>query len=427
MTIPILTDQKGFEISSLLYLPWNEPHGLNRLIEARPSTSIPDSNRGPQSPITSQYRFRVTGNGKKLTILSNNSGIKNEQPVNTELIVYDTEQKIYTRVKINIAPRTEILDFLYGDKNNIYLLQRQENAENKLIYRVEGITPEGTSVGGKEKSTGNTLTLGLLPSQVEYQKILKEQGNTLYIQAGGTGNTYILKTNVQTGVTEKWVDINGNGLDLFIDEKLQIDYIGFLPEANSRALIHYNPANGNREVHKARPEYFALLGFPIAMDAYHNVYGASGLSLSCFTEQLSAKWILPVNNIIINKDHLLLSRYVDSEKKLYIHNIANNGTISSTISIAIPRPRLRMARFVAWLSEDEWIIETIENSKELLWVFYTGRKTLTELPEGKEIPEFRIQAARSWQIDLQGNIYLPVAGSEGFYIIKIRTDKLNQK
>ena len=80
MTVPLLTDQKGLEINSLLYLPWNEPHGLNRLTEAHPSTSVIDSNLRTQSLITSQYYLRVTGNGKKLMILSNNSGIKNEKP-----------------------------------------------------------------------------------------------------------------------------------------------------------------------------------------------------------------------------------------------------------------------------------------------------------------------------------------------------------
>jgi hypothetical protein len=252
-------------------------------------------------------------------------------------------------------------------------------------------------------------------------KIIKVIEKDFFIQSEIDGNTSVIKIDRKTKTPKKLITVENTGLDIFMNDSLEIRYIRFLTDVNNRVYITYNPEGDKQDIQYARPEIYPELAFPKDMDEHNNVYCTNGFSMTSITPDLDLKWKLSISNILINKDNLLLSRYDENTKNLVVYQWAL-GQLENTNYVSLDIKDIRLARLIGITESSDLVIETHIGSQKLTFLFDKKTRKLKELPPKVIFKNNTLQQAKYWQVDEKGNIYMPVASDDGLHFIKILTE-----
>lgn len=418
-------ERNRVQIKELVRLSWNKPEGLLMIKTSEPLTSLLYSeNQAPEAVIVA-YRFRISESGNKIVILSNDPLYTSDYSSSLDFLVYDIENKMARKSNVAISDngieKLEIVDFLLGNDNNFYLLERLLTKESTTINRLRHIGSGGKIIWEIEAKVGteNPGQKGLLFGKC--RALLKEMKDTIFLQTETSAKTFILKIDSKTGKTEQWLSVDNIVPKIFIDDNLNLHYVTFIKEANNRAYISYDPDKGKKEIRYATAEAYALLGFPAALDIHNNIYCAEGLSFACLSPELLVEWIFSINNIVLDHESLFTSHFNEVSNNLVIYKWQANGSVAETIDVQLDMPGLKLGRFSGLVNSEDFVIETYQRENKMFWKYNTKSKTLDKLLDTPQVNRFHLQAAATWQIDKTGNLYIPVSSADGFHLIKVST------
>ena len=416
-------DQNRVQIKELVRFPWNKPEGLLMIKTGEPLTSLLYSERQAPEAVIAAYRFRISESGNKIVILSNDPLYTSDYSSSLEFLMYDIENKMARKTSVPISDsrveKSEVVDFLLGNNNNLYLLERLLTNDKAIINRLRSIEAGGAIIWQTEAKVGteNRGQKGLLFGKCT--ALVKEMKDTIFLQTETSAKTVILKIDSNTGNAEEWLSLDNIVPKIFIDDELNLHYVTFIKKANNRAYISYDPDKGKKEIRYAGAEAYALLGFPAASDIHNNIYCAEGLSISCLSPELSVKWIFSANNIILGSESLFTSHFNVTGKNLVIYRWQADGSIAATINVPLDLPDLKLGKLSGLVDAGDFVIEAHEREKKLFWKYNTKSRTLAKLPDTSGVNRFYLQPASTWQIDRTGNLFIPVSSAEGFHIINV--------
>jgi len=422
MNTASLIEQHRVHINELVRFAWNKPDGLPLIKTGEPLTSILDSGKQASGEdVIADYRFRISETGNEMSILSNDPQYTSDYSSSLDFLVYDIENKVVRKTSVLMTngrvDKSEIVDFLLGSNKNFYLLEHLSTKEKTTVNRLRNVEAGGTVVWQTEASTedaGQKRTLFRKATA-----LLREIKDNVFVQSETSGRTFVLKIDSKTGKAEEWVNLDNVVPKLFVDEALNLHYVTFIPEANNRAFVSYDPGQGKKKTRYAGAEAYPWLAFPAALDAHNNLYCAQGLSFSRLSSELSIKWTLSVNNIVLDSERLFTSYFDEANKTLVIYEWKTNGSVADTIKVPLDLAGLRLGRLFGLLHSGNFVIETYQEENRTLWEFNSKSKTLVKLPDTSQINRYQLQAASTWQVDKAGNLYLPVSSDEGLHIVKV--------
>ena len=418
-----LIEKNRIQVKELLHFPWNEPEGLPKIMTGNPLTSLIDKGEADVEQVIAAYRFRINETGSKIITLASDSHSVAGHFSTIDFLLYNLESRLARKIIIplgdNLIEKSETVDFLLGKNDSFYLLERLITKEKKTISRLRCVEASGKVVWEIEGKAdpGNSETGAVLYGQCI--ALLKEMGESVYLQAETATQTVIFKVDSKTGETRKWLAIDNVVPKVFIDEHLNFRYATFIKEVNNRAYVCYNPNTAKQEILYADSKSYACLGFPAALDAGNNLYCAEGLSISCLSPRLLVKWKLSINNVILDSGRLFTSHFNEESKNLLICEWQENGSVVETMKVPLDLPGIRLGRLAGVVDPENFAIETYSQNNKMLQKYNIKAKTFDKLPEYSRIDKFHLQAAATWQIDKMGNIYLPVSSAEGFHIISV--------
>jgi len=416
-------EQNRVQIKELVRFSWNKPEGLLMIKTGEPLTSLLYSEQQAPEAVIAAYRFRISESGNKIVVLSNDPLYTSDYSSSLDFLAYDIANKMARKTSVPMSDsrveKSEIVDFLLGNNNNLYLLERLLTKERTTINRLRHIEAGGKIIWEIEAKVGteNPGQNGLLFGKC--RALLKEMKDTVFLQTETSAKTFVLKIDSNTGKTEEWLSVDNIVPKIFIDDDLNLHYVTFIKETNNRAYISYDPDKGKKEIRYAGAEAYALLGFPAALDIHNNIYCAEGLSISCLSPELLVKWIFSANNIILDSGSLFTSHFIEAGKSLVIYRWQADGSLAETINVPLDLPDLKLGKLSGLVNSGDFVIETYQGEVKGLWKYTTKSKTLDKLPETSGVNRFYLQPAATWQIDRAGNLFIPVSSAEGFHIVKV--------
>ena len=160
------------------------------------------------------------------------------------------------------------------------------------------------------------------------------------------------------------------------------------------------------------------------MDNNRNIYCAEGFSLSLIEPALNLKWTLPINNIAIDSGNLFFSFYTESNSDLSIYVWTKGGVRIERTHINLSGRGAKLSRLLGLTESGDFVIETFQQNNKRIESYNMSTGKLEEMSMNKAFEFFHLQSAGTWQIDMIGNIYLPITSDEGLHIVKINSGKL---
>ena len=424
----ILVEKDDLVIEELFHVNWDNTLVFQKILTSPPSTSALGNSYNEIKPIIAPYRFRVSEDGNKIAILSNDPKYQSDKDHNMEFILYDLKSKKLSKTKLplNESPvgKVEVIDFMIMDNGMFYLLDRVYINEKTNTDRLRLIQPDGIVVWEVKCNNADDATFQNGAFIGKCTGIVKITEKYLFVQSEEAGKTSVFKINVKTGNVEKWMSLDNKDLRVFIDDNLHVYYLSFIKEANNRAYTEYDPEFDKRNIQFVSPDIYPIVTFPVAMDNRRNIYCAEGFSLSCLEPALNLKWTLPINNIVIDSGNLFLSFYNESNSDLSIYEWTRGGVRSEITHINLSGGGAKLSRLLGLTKSGDFVIETFRQNNKLIESYNMSTGKLEELSKNRIFEFFHLQSADTWQIDKVGDIYLPVTSDEGLHIIKIYSGHL---
>jgi hypothetical protein len=243
--------------------------------------------------------------------------------------------------------------------------------------------------------------------------LLGEVKNEVFLQTETSSKTVIVKIDSKTGKAEEWLNLDALIPKTFIDDNLDLHYVIFDQEANNRVYVSYDPDSGKKKTTYAERGAYGLLGFPAGLDGHENLYCAEGLTFSCLSAELAVKWVFSVNNVVVDSEGLFTSHF---DQGLMIYRWQAGA--AEMVEVPLDLSGLRLAKLAGVTDSGDFVIET-HSERKTLWEYRLKSKTLDRLPDNSPFHSFQLQAASTWQVDQQGNLYLAVSSVQGLHIIKV--------
>ena len=146
----ILVEKDDLVIEELFHVNWDNTLVFQKILTSPPSTSALGNSYNEIKPIIAPYRFRVSEDGNKIAILSNDPKYQSDKDHNMEFILYDLKSKKLSKTKLplNESPvgKVEVIDFMIMDNGMFYLLDRVYINEKTNTDRLRLIQPDGIVV-----------------------------------------------------------------------------------------------------------------------------------------------------------------------------------------------------------------------------------------------------------------------------------------
>jgi hypothetical protein len=178
-----------------------------------------------------------------------------------------------------------------------------------------------------------------------------------------------------------------------------------------------------KEMEKTAPGLSSLhIAVPLFVDDAGHGYGTSGRELTSISLQDGSLWRLSIDHLVPAKGKIYTSSFESSKGLLHVDDL-DSGKTTGKVELTIPEPYhpASSARLASLLPDGTWIVavkKTPDAETERLAFSAPGVFQGKNKP-GQKNSEYQLQTVFSWQVDGKGNIYLPVAGPDEFYLVKV--------
>jgi len=232
------------------------------------------------------------------------------------------------------------------------------------------------------------------------------------------------------GILESYADWGEWTGEVYMDGEGKLYYVRYLPAIRKRGWTSYDPQTRKEHVVPCDDSLYGFLAMPIAVDEQGQAYAVMGMHIVCLDKKGSPLWQEHIDNIIIDEEKSIIytSSFTtsDSTAEVVVRESADGGEFRRELTLALP-PHLvepgERWQLIYTDSEGKYYIYGGETpQKDGTLVVYSSLGALEDVPTpvpDVHLRENRLQAASTWSIDSQGNVYLPLLGSTGLHIIEL--------
>jgi len=321
-----------------------------------------------------------------------------------------------------------ISDFLTDETGNIYLIETIQDTTGEHNY-LRKLTSKGEPVWVRSGPV-STTSLDLTEFEGTFQQLFVDQKSNLYIPATQHSGL-VARIDPLNGTLEPYADWGEWSGEVYMDGKGKIYYVRYLPESGKRCWVSYDPYMQKENVVPCDEGLYSFLAGPIGVDTEGRGYAAMGMQIACIDKGGSLLWQEHIDNIVVDerKGTIYTSTFTvsDSTAEIHVQEWADSNGLKRETKLAVP-PHVFVGHEGVWRLmhmdlEGRYYVYGGETPREEgMQVVYSA----LGVPEGETVPtpdihlrEYRLQAARTWSVDLEGNVYLPLLGPTNFHIIKL--------
>ncbi|HBL14035.1 MAG TPA: hypothetical protein DD379_22110 [Cyanobacteria bacterium UBA11162] len=422
----MISANNSVSFQEIISIPWDKNSGIPELFVGNAQTSIMTSKvpRRMRAPVS----MRVTPWGG-IDILAYNPAYS--QGVGTKLYHFSPQGKLVSSVEINppsgVKNGWRIVDFISDQNGNIYLIENYQPASIPQNY-LRKLTPQGQPIW-ERSGAFNSQKLDVNNLEGDFRQLLIDENSIPYLAATQYGGL-VVQINAENGSLETYADLREWTGEVFMDGKGKIYYVRYLPEKQTRCWTNYDPTLKKETLVNCDRNLYGLLDTPIGVDRQERGYAANGMSISRIGNDLSI--LQPnIDNIVLveGKNTIYTSNFnaLENGGEINIHEWKSNSISTREIKLKIPENVIPQGREVGRLTyldlEGNYYIYAGETpTADGTLIVYSPEGIIKD--QQKPAPdihlhEYRLQGSRSWGVDLEGNIYLPLLGPTGLHVIKI--------
>lgn len=421
----IFTD-KSTIFEEIIRIPWGEENGFPQVFVSTPQTSLITDKVSRQMRAPVNLKVNPWG---WIDVLVKN--VNRDSKTETWLYRFSNQGNLVSRIKINHAGENQktwdILDYVVDKFGYIYLLENVNDEKGTQNY-LRKLNPEGELVW-KRSGSFNHQKLDFQKLEGNFHQLLIDNQSVPYLSAT-QHQGMILKIDSERGSLNPYADWGKFIGEVFMDGSSNIYYVRYVPETQKRCWFYYNPAVQKEIAIPCNQNLYELLAIPIAVDEQGRGYAVNGMNITRISQGMLS-WQEQIDNIILQpeKNAFYISYFNsgDTVNHINIKQWEKEGQLSKEIKLVLPdnliSKRSGTPRLTHVDSEGNYYVYAGETTKE-------NGKLLIYSPEGVmrsyqnpapdiHLIEYRLQPGRSWAVDLQGNIYLPLLGATGFHLIKM--------
>ncbi len=422
----MISTNNSVSFQEIIGIPWSKNSGIPELFVGNAQTSIMTSKvpRRMRAPVS----MRITPWGG-IDILAYNPAYS--QGVDTNLYRFSPEGKLVSSVKINspsgVKNGGRILDFLSDRDGNIYLIENYQTDSIPQNY-LRKLTPQGQPIW-ERMGAFNSQKLDVNNLEGDFRQLLIDENSIPYLAATQYGGV-VVRINPENGSLDPYADLREWTGEVFMDGKGKIYYVRYLPEKQTHCWTNYDPSLEKETLVNCDRNLYELLDTPIGVDGKGRGYAVNGMSIGRIDND-SSTWQKKIDNIVLSdgESTIYTSHFnrLDNGGEIDIQCWKNNRKSTKEIKLSIPSnilPERREFGRLAYLdSEGNYYIYAGETSRDdgTLIVYSPEGVIKNQQKPAPDIhlQEYRLQGSRSWGVDLEGNIYLPLLGAKGFHVIKM--------
>ncbi len=411
---------------NIVNVPWNRKTGIPELLVGTPQTSI-ITNKTPRK-MRAPVNIRITPWGG-IDILAYKPDYNQE--VDTRLYRFSPQGKLVSTVEIN-PPQGEnngwrILDFIIDENGYIYLIEnyRKDSVTQNYLRK---LTPQGQPIWTRSGAF-NSQKLDINKLEGDFRQLLIDENSVPYL-AATRHRGLVARINSENGSLEPYADWGEWTGEVFMDGKSKIYYVSYRPQRKTRCWTNYDPTLKKETLVNCDRNLYGLLAIPIGVDNQGRGYAVSGMSIGAIGNN-SLVWHKKIDNIVLQEDKstIYTSNFnaLNNGGEIDVYQWENNSQSTKEIKLKIPKNVMQQGRgggrLVYLDAEGNYYVYAGETpTVDGTLIVYSPEGVIKE--QQKPAPdihlmEYRLQRGRSWGVDLEGNIYLPLLGSTGLHVIKL--------
>jgi hypothetical protein len=377
----------------IINIPWGSEKGL-------PEYFVGDIQFGVRTnkvlrKLRAPVRLRVDPWGGINVLVGN---FNNDPKVETWLYRFSSKGKLINHFKIQ-SPKVNqeswrIVDYVVDQAGYIYLIETTDNKSNKQNY-LRKLTSGGKLVW---------IHSGILDKEkLDYQKL---RGNFTQLLIDNKSRVYLSTTEDQ-GLILKVSSTDGK-LEPYINWR---ETLGDKIFMDGQGKIYNQPSSN-----------------VIGIDDKGRQYQVDNWDISRINKG-KVSWCKQINNIILQSDNnaIYIFQRFDFQKELHIQKLKKADLNNQEIKLVLPDNLIpnggRRAMLIYIDEQENYYIYAGETPREDGTMFVYS--SLGKLKSYKKpappfhLFQFRLQTYDTWNVDLEGNIYLPILGPKSFHVIKI--------
>jgi hypothetical protein len=409
-------------LAPVLHVPWDAATGIPSVFGEVTRTGV--ATPRPPRLMRAAVRLRVTPWGGLTFVAPCPDGTRLACQFSQGVLLQRTGlQPPFTRLEA-----WGISDFLADASGCLYLLETG-SASGKTYNFLRKCTAQG-EVLWQRQGVFSAQAENVRDLEGSFRQLLMDANGTPYLPATAHRGA-VVRIDPDSATFEPYADWGQWTGEVFMDGGGVLYFVRYVAEAKSRGWARYDPRTRKEALVLCAPEVYPLLALPVGVDDCGRAYAVSGMCLGCIADGFHS-WSLRFDNLLRGgpKHSLYASRLrrAGERGQVMLTRWDAEGSEQGLPVVDIPDDLLRGEESCWYLidvdaAENFYVSSNETQTRESVLLSYSSAGLLT----GKTRPapavhlrENRLQAARSWAVDLEGAVYLPILGSSGLDIVQAK-------
>jgi hypothetical protein len=237
----------------------------------------------------------------------------------------------------------------------------------------------------------------------------------------------VARLDPASGEPQPYADVGDQAGDLFMDGTGKLYYVRYDAERRRKGWARYDPHTQQEEVHWGDDSVYGFFNMPIGIDGQGRCYSAMGPRFTCLTREAEPLWQELIDNVVVTGDAVYASESHSSGvgAQVVIRQWDRNGTYAGETVLSVPSPPahegLTRWRLVSRNDAGRFHVRGGAAPEEAVLVYSPRGELETIMQPSPHSPatEFRLQGSRTWSVDLNGAVYMPILGPAAFHLVKL--------
>jgi hypothetical protein len=325
-----------------------------------------------------------------------------------------------------------VQDFALDREENVYFLETclERGATRNWLRK---LSPAGQVSWGRQGGfSAEQDDLDTLSG--DFRQLLVDGAGIAYLAATRNGRL-VARIDSVAGTMNRFAVLPREVGDVWMDSLGSLYYVRYLPKEAKRAWIKYLPATAREEITVGEDEAYSFLGSPIGVDAAGRAYATSGRTLGCLANG-SMSLLRTFDNVVVDEAERIVfeSRFHEQggRGQVVVTAWTERKADERQIVLEVPEDLIRVGGSLWYLlyrddAGNFQVFGSETDTRRGILISYSADGRLiqqTNPAPDIHLKESQLQAPRSWQIDPQGNVYLPVLDPSGIHVVKLTRQAL---
>jgi hypothetical protein len=414
-------------LERFLELPIGGAEGLPDEVVPTPTTSLVTAK--PPGVMRAPVRLCAAPNRELLVLAADPAG--GVEPGPALVLGYTREGALERRTPVTpVTPARgwRIVDYAAASDGSLYLLE--QSAEEGMRNHLRRLTAAGEVVWHR---SGRVIPEGVDLEQLDggFDRILVDRGAAAYLSAARRLGL-VARIDGSTGKLEPHADWGDYRGDAFMDGSGVVYYVQYLPQTGLRYWVRLDPEGGEVSQVAAGAELSDYLARPVGVDDRGRAYGVAGTRMACMAEDGSPAWIFGCEGLVPGADGAAwtsVSRREDGRAVVEVRSWAPGSGPGEPARLVVP-PGVAAPEGV-WrllrVDDGHYVVfggETPSRAGAIVIFSREGevREVVDPAPPDVRLSGYWLQPPSSWNVALDGSVYLPVTGPDRVEVLRLTAD-----